>query len=508
MAMFLSFHALFSLLSTILLQRSIATTNTYQFTKSESVCDQNPLKGFVTSPSWGIQTDFPISLEFHYISLRDVMVDLTTFTWDSGLEPLLNATSARNRHAIVRFYIDYPTKSTGVPQFLIDDGLNFNSYGNYGGGESPDYTDANLKNALSQFIAAFGARYDGDPRIAVIQLGLLGFWGEWHTYPHEDWEWNDGYANDIMNAWNNAFAVTQLNVRYASTESIAYRLGYHDDSFAYATYDASEALDWFFYTQIVAAGATEQWQSNMIGGEIYPDLQEALFSPSYEIAQYAQDWDLCVHLTHATYMLNARAYDTEYDESNGEYETALGAMRSLGYFVYLDYVTTETVAYNQVQMNVKLINDGIAPFYYDLKLVMTISNAEKGYEQVWDENSLSVNTFGANTNYVLSDIVITFEDDDLIRYFGDETSGEFDAVFDVSFKLYSSMAYEGNPIRLCNSEIAVANALNLNGSVDETPNTTDEPMTTDMVDPTADVSACTVQTLIAIFVMVAIEMII
>jgi len=25
-------------------------------------------------------------------------------------------------------------------------------------------------------------RYDGDTRIGYIQLGLLGFWGEWHTW--------------------------------------------------------------------------------------------------------------------------------------------------------------------------------------------------------------------------------------------------------------------------------------------------------------------------------------
>ena len=40
------------------------------------------------------------------------------------------------------------------------------------------------------------ARYDGDPRIGFVQLGLLGFWGEWHTYPY------DGYAHPWVTDWS------------------------------------------------------------------------------------------------------------------------------------------------------------------------------------------------------------------------------------------------------------------------------------------------------------------
>eukprot|EP01084_Bolivina_argentea_P011574 21631_1 len=332
----------------------LSSTETFQFTRSDNICDNNAFKGFVGSINWGIDSSFPISMEFHYIALTDVMTNLNSFTWETGLEPLLNATRDRNRHSIIRFYIDYPGKPTAVPQFLIDDGLQFDSYSDYGGGQSPDYSDTNLKSALINFITALGNQYDGDKRIAVIQLGLLGFWGEWHTYPHESWEWDDLYANDIMNAWNNAFSDTQLNVRYPSLDSIKYRLGYHDDSFAYATFDISDTpLTWFFYSQLKNATATEKWTSNIIGGEIYPDLQSTIFESTYTVEQFAQKWELCVNITHSTYMLNSYAFEgTGYNENNGDYNRALVAMRKLGYFIYLDYVTINILENNNVNMNV------------------------------------------------------------------------------------------------------------------------------------------------------------
>ena len=97
------------------------------------------------------------------------------------LEPRVAASAARFRHAIIRFYIDYPSLPSKIPQFLLDGGLNVTTYTEFGGGESPNYSDANLLSALAAFVSELGARYDGDPRVGFVQVGFLGFWGEWHT---------------------------------------------------------------------------------------------------------------------------------------------------------------------------------------------------------------------------------------------------------------------------------------------------------------------------------------
>jgi hypothetical protein len=35
---------------------------------------------------------------------------------------------------------------------------------------------------MAVFVSKFCRLYDGDRRIAFVQAGLLGDWGEWHTF--------------------------------------------------------------------------------------------------------------------------------------------------------------------------------------------------------------------------------------------------------------------------------------------------------------------------------------
>ena len=54
---------------------------------------------------------------------------------------------------------------------------------------------------LKRFIAAFGKKYDGDPRIGYITAGLLGHWGEWHTYPREELFAGKEVQTEVMDAY-------------------------------------------------------------------------------------------------------------------------------------------------------------------------------------------------------------------------------------------------------------------------------------------------------------------
>ncbi|WP_285245570.1 hypothetical protein [Pseudarthrobacter sp. fls2-241-R2A-127] len=130
-------------------------------------------------------------MEWFYIPVNAVVTGAGTYNW-SALDSQLNAIASRGHQAVFRFYLDYPGRPTGVPKYLLDAGLATHSYADYGNqgiSVSPNYDDPRLVQALNAFITGFGARYDGDPRIGFIEMGLLGFWGEWHTYPH------DGYAS-------------------------------------------------------------------------------------------------------------------------------------------------------------------------------------------------------------------------------------------------------------------------------------------------------------------------
>ncbi|UUL77434.1 hypothetical protein NG819_08220 [Pseudarthrobacter sp. Fe7] len=137
----------------------------------------NPLQGFV--PYAGKYDALPYSMEWFYIPVNAVVTGAGTYNW-SALDAQLNSIASRGHQAVFRFYLDYPGRRTGVPQYLLDAGLAthpYADYGNQGVSVSPDYDDPRLVQAMDAFIAGFGARYDGDPRIGFIEMGLLGFWG-------------------------------------------------------------------------------------------------------------------------------------------------------------------------------------------------------------------------------------------------------------------------------------------------------------------------------------------
>lgn len=45
----------------------------------------------------------------------------------------------------------------------------------------PDWNDKFVIDRIWALLKALGNRYDGDPRIGTIDIGLYGSWGEWHT---------------------------------------------------------------------------------------------------------------------------------------------------------------------------------------------------------------------------------------------------------------------------------------------------------------------------------------
>jgi hypothetical protein len=133
-------------------------------------------------PYVGTYRSFPYSMEFFYIPVRSVMTGPHTFTW-RALDSQLDQLARRGHQAVFRFYLDYPTKPSGVPSYLLKGGLKVHAYTDYGNATSvsPDSDDPRLRAAMLTLISALGHRYDGDPRIGFIEVGLIGFWGEWHT---------------------------------------------------------------------------------------------------------------------------------------------------------------------------------------------------------------------------------------------------------------------------------------------------------------------------------------
>ena len=326
---------------------------------------RNPLRGFYTNYDWGEPViDFPSSLEFAYIPLSELMNGPSNFTFETGLEPRLIAAEERTHQLVLRPYIDYPNVDSGLPSFLIDK-VEMKSYSEHGGGLSPDYDDPDLQASLFSFIEALGREYDGDSRIAVIQLGLLGFWGEWHTWPHPEFFPGLEFQSEILNAYVDSFNHTLLQVRYPIADSPSLRLGFHDDSFAYSTIGD---VDWYFHPSLVHNKANESWRENPIGGELRPELQRDIFDENMSDALEMQDFNLCVETTHASMLLYYQAFSGGIN-TTAERENAEAAALSLGYTLHISNATL-----TGGNLEVFIENRGVAPFYPDLKLQVQDGN--------------------------------------------------------------------------------------------------------------------------------------
>jgi hypothetical protein len=228
------------------------------------------------------------------------------FDWNP-LERRLNDAATRNRHVVLTVTCHYPNwHKLSVPQYILDDGLELFYYPDFlGGGYSPNYGDTRLLSALEQFIMAFGREYDGDPRIGFINLGLLGFWGEWHTFPHD---YVPEHAKQSVITWYQmAFRTTKILARYPHKMAYDAGFGLMDGSFTYETIDGeangNEIRPHYFWPSVVAAQQTDFWKQAPMGGETRPEQQPMVFEPWYPKRTYQkQDFLECVSTTHATFM--------------------------------------------------------------------------------------------------------------------------------------------------------------------------------------------------------------
>lgn len=351
----------------------------------------NPLKGFV--PYLRADTTFPHSLEWDYTKLSDLMTGPTNFNW-TPLDAKLNAAASRGHHFFARFYLEWPGKTTGVPQYLIAAGLTMRRWTNTNTqphppaiDHTPDYEDPRLRAALTNFIHALGRRYDGDPRLGFVGLGLLGTWGEWHNYPNDQWFASKTVQREVMDAYEAAFKQTKLVARYpAGTNDFRYAdngarpIGYHDDSFAWATVHTGRRNDgWFFETRLRSAQALGKWRTQPIGGEVRPEVWKCLFDePS--CAPKGQEFDRCVAVTHVSWLCNEGVFRGQVQ--GAARERALRAVQRMGYELHVASAAI-TVLNGQLNVALTVTNTGVAPFYYDWPVELAVRDAGGQLAATW-----------------------------------------------------------------------------------------------------------------------------
>jgi len=339
----------------------------------------NPLKGLVPYQA-DVRAFFPHSLEFNYLPYSALVKGYAEFDW-APLEKLLDDIAARGHQAVFRIFLEYPDKKGVIPDFLVKDRLKVHKWLYTETHplppapiETPDYEDKNLRKSLKNFLAALGKKYDGDPRIGFITAGLLGTWGEWHTYPKDELFASKTVQREVMDAYEAALKVTPVLMRYPAGEktfqkapNAKRKFGYHDDSFAWATLDTGKKQDdWFYMPALKAAGpdAEAKWKTHPIGGEIRPEAWDKVFDDQPG-NKSIQNFRKCVDETHASWLMDSGMFEKK--QKPDRIKRAEEQVRRMGYEFHVPGVTTDGVNCGKLSVTVKIENRGVAPFYYDWK---------------------------------------------------------------------------------------------------------------------------------------------
>jgi hypothetical protein len=333
----------------------------------------NPLKGLAGGPRYSqsspLPNSVPSAIEFYNFGLDEIMIGNNQFNWTLH-DQFLTESASRKMHAVLSVYIHWPGRPLQLPPHLS----NLPLYNTDNSGMSPNYGDSRLLTALEQFIVAWGNHTDGDTRVAAVHVGLLGFWGEGHTYPDTALV-PESSKQSVAQWYRQSFKKTQVQARYPGPNAVGF--GLYDGSLAYYTLDGiangGKEVGWFMYPQIKSAKQEDNWKQYIIGGETRPELQNIIFTSAYPArTENHQDYKECVDTLHISYALHHGAFqDGGY---TGDVLRNANAMHAyMGYAFYVSEVAAYQSTVNATQavdVLVQVTQLGVAPFYYDLSLVL------------------------------------------------------------------------------------------------------------------------------------------
>lgn len=142
------------------------------------------------------------------------------------IDDWLNRCRQNNQTLSLRVMLSWPGHRGTIPQWLIDKGIKY-TFSKCGGDHyEVDMDDPIIKQYHEKLIRALGNRYDGHPDLALVDIGSVGLWGEWHIFCDTALMPNDATRKSIIDLYYETFPNTPLtaladderNVLYANSK--------------------------------------------------------------------------------------------------------------------------------------------------------------------------------------------------------------------------------------------------------------------------------------------------
>jgi hypothetical protein len=252
-----------------------------------------------------------------------------------------------------------------------------------GSGFSPNYNSELLLAEHERMVAAVAERYNDDPRIAYIQLGSLGHWGEWHTWPAGSGVFPTlGISDQYVQHYLDVFTGKKIGMRKPFPIAEEQRLGLFNDVFGIK----SSTNEWIGWTRngwsgigefvdpgddpaekLAASAMPDFWKYSFSGGEFAEGNPEKWLADGAIMESLRQ-----IRESHTSWLGPSAPGDVP---AGSGLQRNLDAMHNaMGYRFVLEAAKFSASALPGDNVDVTMLwnNKGVAPFYFDWPLELRL----------------------------------------------------------------------------------------------------------------------------------------
>lgn len=365
----------------------------------------NPYMGFVPwakdrNMEYGDIYSQPHRLVYAGITWRELEPTKGNFDWE-GIEEKwqFDFWAEKGCKINIRIIMDTPTNDPthkDIPDWLYTALMAEDYAGNpgtwydtveIGSGFSPNYNSPLLIAEHQRMIKALAERYNDDPRISFIQLGSLGHWAEWHTWPSgsgvfPNIDVSDRYVQHYLDNFTNKISGMRKPFPIASKQ----HLGLFNDMFGIKS-STNEWLEWIKngWNQIdqfsdgsidngqlqAASAMPDFWKYAYSGGEFANGDAPSFLTESTIMETLRQARE-----SHTSWLGPCTPLGNDYDREIQPNIDAL--LKTMGYRLVLEAVTHSNSVLAGKSLNVTMVwnNKGVAPFYYNWPLELSLLDSK------------------------------------------------------------------------------------------------------------------------------------
>jgi hypothetical protein len=235
-----------------------------------------------------------------------------------------------------------------------------------------DWTSPQFTDRLEKMIGKLGTAWDNDPRVAYVEMGIYGKWGEHHSPeipPDIMAIMGDGFKNSFLN---------KLVMQRHPLDFKNYSFGIYWDSFAHA--DQNEHAK-----GILNLGS--RWKNAVIGGECAYDWGNWRIQPGpYATASvsnpvhriYIENLIKKLHVNHLGWIDEYNQADDKAVKGAAHLQKAMGYRFLIKEFTYPKWIEPG----KHLEIVLKIVNTGATPFYYNWPVEVSLLDP-KTKQPVW-----------------------------------------------------------------------------------------------------------------------------